>query len=142
MPGLAQATQPRDVVGGRAYGACMTLTIGMVTVDTRDAERLGGWWAEQLGTEVAQNHEGWFVVVPAGPVLMAFQKVEDPTPGKNRWHLDLTAEDLDAEVDRLVAAGATLVGRRGDAGFSWATLTDPDGNEFDIASAHEAAASY
>lgn len=120
----------------------MTLTMGMVTVDTPDAQRLGGWWAEQLGTEVVQDHDGWFVVVPAPPVLMAFQKVEDPTPGKNKIHLDLTAEDLDAEVDRLVAAGATLVGRRGDASFAWATMTDPDGNQFDVASQAEAAASY
>ncbi len=127
---------------GAASVAAMTLTIGMVTVDTRDAQRLGGWWAEQLGSEIAQDHDGWFVVVPAGPVLLAFQKVEDPTPGKNRLHLDLTAPDLDAEVDRLVAGGATLVGRRGEEGFFWATLSDPDGNEFDVASQAEAAASY
>jgi len=120
----------------------MTLTLGMITVDTPDAERLGTWWAEQLGTAVAQNHDGWFVVVPAPPVLMAFQKVEDPTPGKNKIHLDLSAADLDTEVDRLVAAGATLVGRRGDASFAWATMADPDGNEFDVASQAEAAASY
>ena len=37
---------------------------------------------------------------------MAFQKVDDPTPGKNRIHVDLRADDLDAEVDRLVEAGA------------------------------------
>ena len=73
---------------------------------------------------------------------MAFQKAEDPTPGKNRLHLDLTADDLDVEVERLVAAGARLVGRRGDDGFSWATMSDPDGNEFDVASTHDASASY
>ena len=45
---------------------------------------------------------------------MAFQKVDDPTPGKNKIHVDLMADDLDAEVERLVAAGAGLVERRGD----------------------------
>lgn len=122
----------------------MTLTLGMVTVDTTDAASLGGWWAEQTGAEVAQTNEGWFVVLKGGglPVLLAFQKVEDPTPGKNRLHLDLTADDLDAEVDRLVAAGATLVARRGDDSFRWATMADPHGNEFDVAEQEEAAAAY
>ena len=32
-----------------------------------------------------------------GPRL-AFQKVDDPTPGKNRVHIDFTAADLEAEV--------------------------------------------
>ena len=67
------------------------------------------------------------------PGLLSFQKVDDPTPGKNRIHLDLTADDLEAEVDRLLGAGATLVGRRGDESFRWVTLADPDGNEFCVA---------
>ena len=64
----------------------MTLTLGMVTFDTSDAESLATWWAEQTGAEIVQNHEGWFVVVAGGAltVLLAFQKVDDPTPGKNR----------------------------------------------------------
>lgn len=113
----------------------MTLTLGMVTVDTTDAESLARWWAEQTGAAVSQANDGWFVVLEGGglPVTLGFQKVEDPTPGKNRIHLDLGADDLDAEVERLVAAGASLVGRRGDEGFRWVTLADPQGNEFDVA---------
>jgi len=122
----------------------MTLTLGMITVDTADAESLGRWWAEQTGAEVAQTNEGWFVVLGGGglPVMLAFQKVEEPTPGKNKIHLDLTAAELDAEVDRLVAAGATLVARRGDESFRWVTLADPQGNEFDVAEESEATAAY
>lgn len=113
----------------------MTLTLGMVTIDTTDAESLARWWAEQTGAAVSQANDGWFVVLEGGglPVTLGFQKVEDPTPGKNRIHLDLGADDLDAEVERLVAAGASLVGRRGDEGFRWVTLADPQGNEFDVA---------
>jgi len=115
----------------------MTLTIGMVTVDTQDAERLGGWWAEQLGTEVAQNHDGWFLVVPAGPVLMAFQKVEDPTPGKNRIHLDVRrdpddADDADGTVARLRDLGATSLSAPGD--LPWLVFADPSGNELCVLS--------
>ena len=122
--------------------ADMTLTLGMVTIDTSDAESLSQWWAEQTGAEIAQTNDGWFVVLKGGglPALLAFQKVDDPTPGKNRVHLDLTAADLDGEVDRLVAAGATIVGRRGDENFRWVTLADPQGNQFCVAAQHDAAA--
>ena len=122
----------------------MTLTPGMITTDTLDPEPLATWWAEQTGASIVQNHDGYFIVVAGGslPLLMAFQKVPDPTTDKNRLHIDFTAADLDAEVDRLVAAGATLVGKRGDENFHWVTLADPQGNQFCVAPQSEAAESY
>lgn len=109
----------------------------MVTIDTTDAEGLAGWWAGRLGAAVTETNGGWYVVLAGGglPALLSFQKVDDPTPGKNRLHLDLVAADLESAVDELVDAGATVVGRR-DEGFPWVTLTDPGGNEFCV-SAHE-----
>ena len=122
----------------------MTLTPGMITTDSADPEPLATWWAEQTGASIAQNHGGEFIVVAGGSLqlLLAFQKVPDATPGKNRIHVDFTAADLDAEVDRLVAAGASLVGRRGDENFHWVTLADPQGNQFCVAPQSEAAESY
>jgi predicted enzyme related to lactoylglutathione lyase len=111
----------------------MTLSILTVTVDTTDPVPLARWWADQLGGEVKDPYGGFFVIVSGGPVQMAFQKVDDPTPGKNRIHVDLRTDDLDAEVDRLVEAGAGLVARRGDDSFRWVTLSDPAGNEFCVA---------
>ncbi|MGN7248482.1 VOC family protein [Janibacter anophelis] len=112
----------------------MTLTLGMITTDTSDAAALGTWWAEQTGGTVVETNDGWFVTVqlPGGPML-AFQRVDDPTPGKNRLHLDLGAPDLDAEVQRLTAVGAQVVAERSMGDFRWVTLTDPDGNEFCVA---------
>jgi len=113
----------------------MTLTLAMITVDTHDADQLADWWAEQMGADVLERNDGWYVVLQGGtlPIRLSFQKVEDPTSGKNRLHLDVMAEDLDAEVDRLVGAGATLVERRGGESFRWVTLADPHGNEFCVA---------
>lgn len=113
------------------------MTLSMVTFDTTDADALASWWAEQTGGQVVERNDGWFVMVGGGtlPVLLAFQKIDDPTPGKNRIHLDLTADDLDGEVDRLLGAGATLVERRGDESFRWVTLADPQGNQFCVADA-------
>jgi hypothetical protein len=62
---------------------------------------------------------------------------------KNRLHLDLMPEThtRDEEVERLLAAGATLVSdERTPNGRGWAVLADPEGNEFCIeASAKERA---
>ncbi|WP_340539268.1 VOC family protein [Nocardioides sp. GXZ039] len=115
----------------------MALTLGMVTCDTPDPRGLATWWAAQTGGDVVDPFDGAFVMVVGGPVRLAFQIDQAPTPGKNRLHLDLVAADLDGEVDRLVAAGAGLVERRGDDSFRWVTLTDPAGNEFCVAGADE-----
>ncbi|MGC4932119.1 VOC family protein [Gordonia sp. DT30] len=113
----------------------MSLAIGMITFDSDDPVRLGRWWAEQMnGTVVAEN-DGYFVMVSLGdgrPAL-GFQKVNDPTRGKNRVHLDLTSDDRGAAARRLVDAGATRVGEYEMGGFAWVTLADPDGNQFCVA---------
>ncbi|HEY1133164.1 MAG TPA: VOC family protein [Nocardioides sp.] len=65
-----------------------------------------------------------------------FSQLDDRSPaGKNRMHLDLVVPGgaIDAEAERLVAAGATLVGERREGDFRWITLADPDGNQFCIA---------
>jgi predicted enzyme related to lactoylglutathione lyase len=73
------------------------------------------------------------VVRSDGPRL-GFQKVADPTPVKNRLHLDFGVADVDAEVSRLTVTGATEVGRHsiGD-NFRWVVLSDPEGCAFCIA---------
>jgi hypothetical protein len=55
-----------------------------------------------------------------------FVKVPEEKVVKNRVHLDLSAADTDAEVDRLVALDARVANTFPD----WVTLTDPEGNEF------------
>lgn len=108
----------------------------MVTVDTRDVTKLAAWWAEALGGVVADSQgEFWaMVTVPDSPVAMGFQLVETPTPGKNRIHVDFSSTDRDAEVARLVAAGATHVEDHDmGGGMAWAVLEDPDGNQFCVA---------
>jgi hypothetical protein len=114
----------------------MATSIASITFDSTDPEPLAAWWAERFGAEITANMEGFFVIVAGGtlPTQLAFQKVDDPTPGKNKVHLDIhTDEDLDTEVARWTDAGATSLGKRNAGDFSWVTLTDPDGNEFCIA---------
>jgi hypothetical protein len=117
----------------------MTLSVDMITCDSTDPVPLATWWAEQVGGELVDPYGGEYLILSGGAVRLAFQKVDDPSPGKNRLHLDLSAPDLDAEVERLLSAGAGLVERRGDDSFRWVTLTDPDGNEFCVAGRAEVA---
>lgn len=61
-----------------------------------------------------------------------FLRVEDPTPGKNRWHLDLNVgEDrIEDEVARLTAFGAEERYRIAEHGQRHVTMADPEGNLF------------
>ena len=93
--------------------------------------QVGLFWAEALGwplvwdqdqeTAVQSPHGGTKVAWGGPPVA--------PKHGRNRQRLDLTLADGDlaAEVDRLVALGATRLGGDADGGVE---LADPDGNEF------------
>ncbi|MFZ2511776.1 MAG: VOC family protein [Gordonia sp. (in: high G+C Gram-positive bacteria)] len=113
------------------------LTLAMITIDTDDALALSKWWRAAFDAEVVAENDGWFVTLALGEgiPLLAFQKVDDPTPGKNRIHLDLVAQDRAATVRRLLDAGATLIAEREMPGMSWVTLADPAGNEFCVAAA-------
>jgi len=117
----------------------MASRITCVVVDCLDHERLAAFWCAVLGYEVVErSQEGWVEIGPPGqpekgPVpTVLFQTVPDPTPGKNRLHLDVNAtdRDQDAELERLLELGATRadVGQAGTEG--WHVLADPEGNEF------------
>jgi hypothetical protein len=64
-----------------------------------------------------------------------FQLVPEPKTVKNRVHLDVHAgaQNIDAEVERLVGMGAKVLheGRQGPT--RWVTIADPEGNELCIA---------
>jgi len=63
-----------------------------------------------------------------------FVAVPEAKTVKNRIHLDLMAgpEAHDAEVERLVALGATVVGVHDGPEGHWTLMVDPEGNEFDV----------
>ena len=118
--------------------AGMSLRIEQLNVDANEPDTLSRWWAEVLGWTVQrdpQYPDEWPVVPPTpedGPELL-FVLVPEAKTVKNRLHLDLRPDDRDAEVDRLIARGAT----RADVGQgeqTWVVLADPEGNEFCVLS--------
>jgi hypothetical protein len=116
----------------------MGLSIAMVTVDCANPVKLSEFWIAALDTSVITDFDGEFIMLappPQGGPALAFQHVPEERSGKNRLHLDLSAPtgERQAEVERLVGLGATVLGDRGAPGFTWTTLTDPEGNEFCVA---------
>ncbi|WP_329116224.1 VOC family protein [Streptomyces sp. NBC_01465] len=63
-----------------------------------------------------------------------FLKVPEPKQGKNRLHIDLHfgPERRDAEVKRLEGLGASVLRVVEEYGSKHVTMTDPEGNEFDV----------
>ena len=110
----------------------MASRIHAITIDCLDAERLAEFWAAALGYERREPSSEFLDLGDpheARPRLL-FQRVSEPKSVKNRVHLDLTAEDEEAEVGRLVTLRATRVGRIERDGGGWTVMVDPEGNEF------------
>jgi hypothetical protein len=112
----------------------MTLDVSMITFDCTDPDVLAQWWAQAVGSTAETVAPGYFDMVrlPSG-LRLGFQKVDDPTPGKNRVHLDLTGADREAEVSRLIELGASETARHNAGDFVWVVLADPAGNAFCVA---------
>jgi predicted enzyme related to lactoylglutathione lyase len=106
-----------------------------IAFDCDDPYQLARFWSEVTGCPLsAEDQPGdpeasvrlrngtnlWFNVVP------------EPKTVKNRVHVCLQPDVLrEAEVERLLGCGATMVAdRRQPDGSGWAVLADPEGNEF------------
>ena len=118
----------------------MTIGLGQVVIDSRRADEIAAFWSALLERPVNEGANQFFALIPASvdrtfPALM-FLAVPEPRQGKNRMHLDLVATDLPAEVERAVALGANKIADFDEYGTKWTTLTDPEGNVFDIGGAH------
>ena len=113
----------------------MSLKVEMITFDCVDPDGLADWWAKAAGGDGHAVAPGEFVMVTSdGREALGFQRVPDPTPGKNKVHLDFHSADKEAEVARLVGLGARETGRHSfGAEFQWVVLADPEGNAFCVA---------
>ncbi|MCL2551726.1 MAG: VOC family protein [Actinomycetia bacterium] len=113
------------------------LRIGSVVMGVADMERAAAFWRAALGYVPREEMtDDWVVLVPAmgaGPQL-SLGLSETPVQDRPRVHLDLyagDAADQAAEVERLVALGATRVDWElypDDADF--VVLADTEGNRF------------
>ena len=109
----------------------MGLEWEQVVVATPDPGALGRWWCEALGWVVVHEDLSVFEIQSRPDRLpgILFLAVDEPKRGKNRLHIDLRPDNQAAEVERLIALGASRVDV-GQGDVSWVVLADPEGNEF------------
>jgi hypothetical protein len=131
-----------------------------VAFDAADPHALAAFWADVLGYEVEDHAEFVESLVAAGRLRpdevivrdgrsafadvaaardpagtgprLFFQRVPEPKSAKNRVHVDVPVpeERREAESQRLIEKGATLLWITSDRGPTTYTLQDPEGNEF------------
>jgi predicted enzyme related to lactoylglutathione lyase len=111
--------------------------LGSITCDgTRE---VGYFWSAALGWPLVWDQDQETAIrAPdgTGPLITWGGPPVAPKVGKNRLHLDIAPPnqvDQRAEVDRLVALGATRIDI-GQGDVDWVVMADPDGNEFCVLS--------
>ena len=110
------------------------MRIANVTFDAADPGKLAEFWSAVTGRPIAQAQEFFAMLEPNDQgIQMLFIKVPEGKTAKNRMHVDFHAPDREAEVERLVALGATRHDTNNSFGIEWTVMTDPEGNEFCVA---------
>ena len=112
------------------------LRASAIAIDADDPSVLAPFWAAVTGWVAEPADEGGDVTVrdPARPApYLDLLIVPESKTVKNRLHLDFRPDDRDAEVERIVALGATHTDV-GQGEQTWVVLSDPEDNEFCILS--------
>lgn len=104
--------------------------LGEVAADgTRE---VGLFWAAALDWPLVHDEDGETAISPPeGGFKIAWGgEPLNERHGRNRMYFVLVADELEAEVERLVSLGASVTERRADK----VEMADPDGNEFVVRS--------
>lgn len=111
-----------------------------ITLDCAELDTVVAFWQEALGYverrgESAGDRTFRTLFAPSdrgGLHHLTVQQVPERKSVKNRSHLDLFVEDVDAEVKRLADLGATVLRDEvlDDDVFRTIVMADPEGNEF------------
>ena len=116
----------------------MPASVGYLVIDSQDPKGITPFWCGLLEVEVESTFgDGQFVVLrpTKDGLTVGFQLVSEQKTGKNRLHLDLTVDDLDAATAEIEALGGRWIDHGTThelEGFMWRCMADPEGNEFDI----------
>jgi predicted enzyme related to lactoylglutathione lyase len=112
-----------------------------LVIDCAEPTRLAAFWREALDYRDYYTDANLAVLVPnegtASPLLL--QGVPEPRAGKNRMHLDIIVDDIEAEVRRLQELGAHRIDKSVQSleGTQWVRMSDPEQNEFCISTGVE-----
>ena len=106
-------------------------------IDVDDLDQAVTFWGAALdATEEpigpASRHVYRQLRLPDSNIRILLQHTSDPKAGKERMHLDLETDDVDAEVRRLEQLGATRYDHQQLRDFDFWVMRDPWHNEFCI----------
>jgi hypothetical protein len=116
----------------------VTVRVGNITFDCENALVVGTFWALALGRELDPGADAGFCSIGRGDAARTepawfFEMVPETKTTKNRVHLDMVDADA-AAVEWLVTLGASIIEEHTMGGQHWTVMSDPEGNEFCIAS--------
>ena len=99
----------------------------IIDCETDDLDRAAEFWSGALGYNARRSDdpsESNYVLFETGPdeLHIEVQSVDHPS----RVHLDIEADDIDAEVKRLEALGATRIKKV----KTWVVMEAPSGQRF------------
>ena len=109
----------------------MAYRIHNVGIDCNDLRGMSEFWQAVTGYKTESSGDDHvFMKAEDGSFGLFMQKVPEVRTEKNRLHLDLVVDDLDASVAEVTGLGAKELARHGESGEDWVLLADPEGNEF------------
>lgn len=109
------------------------LRVGSIVWGVRDVPQAIEFWSAALAYRpLKEPSADWAILVPVtgDGVQVAIAQVSSQAQDHQRHHLDLYADDKAAEIERLLALGATRVEWRYPEVADYVVLADPDGNTF------------
>lgn len=104
-------------------------------VDVSDLNKGVSFWSAVLNAveePLSENSRHIYrrLRLPDCEIRILLQKTNDEKSSKERMHLDIESDDIEAEVKRLEALGAARWDHQRERGFEFWVLHDPWGNEF------------
>ena len=110
------------------------MRIGSIVIRCCEFDKMLAFWQQALHYVPREPATGGWVVLRdpqgKGPNLSLNRVSEKRSGRRSGLHLDLYTNNREAEVERLVAIGATRYAWRYKPGGDFVVLEDPDGNLF------------
>ena len=107
-------------------------------IDVADPVATAKWWCDNLGFTMTrqkddENHTT-FIVDASGRVAIEMYRAKTQPEAPDyasmdplTLHFGFTSKDVDADIERLTKAGATLISHDKNPGFDGAMMKDPFG---------------
>ncbi len=134
VPGLGESVDRYRKLLPSPKGSALEHT----AIDVADPVATAAWWVEYLGFEITSQRDDvthtTFIVDKTGKIALELYRAKDAPSAPDyhsmrplALHFGFVSDDVEADIARLTAAGATLVVHEKAPGFDGAMMKDPSG---------------